>query len=371
MGHYSVARFFNVAIDRFSVGFGKVIFKHVDKKGTEWVVSRIPFGGFVKFSGDMGMASNPDHKQLAELKAKAEDAGESGSFERLFHFKPLWQRALVVLAGPIANFLLAILIFAGVVMAEGTRDTKSIVVSVIDGGAAQAAGVLPGDQFVTMDGKDVRLFKNLSPYISLRSGSDIQAVVLRDGQELTLELQPKRTEQTDFIGGKSKSGTIGVQIGGADAIIINRYNALQAVSYGVNEVGRTISSTGEYVGRIFKGKEDGSALGGPLRIATMTGKVAVDVSQLEMSVFDRIQAVCVTLLKLGAYLSIGLGVANLMPIPVLDGGHLLFYGYEALAGRPLSQEKQEIGFRVGFALILTLFVFLTFNDVSYIRSFFS
>jgi len=371
MGHYSVARAFNIAIDRFSIGFGKPIFKRVDKKGTEWVISRIPFGGFVKFSGDMGMASNPDHKQLAAIKAKAEEVGETGDFKRFFHFKPLWQRALVVLAGPVANFLLAIVIFAVIVMTFGTRDIQSVVVDVLDGSAAEEAGVLAGDKFLSMDGKDVSLFKNLSPYISLRSGSEIKTVIMRDGQEIELTLQPKRTEQEDFIGGKNKTGAIGVQIGGENSILQRRYNPIQALSYGVNEVGRTIASTGDYIGRIFTGKEDGSALGGPLRIATMTGKTAVDVSQLEISVIDRVKAAFFTLLQLGAYLSIGLGVANLMPIPVLDGGHLLFYGYEALAGRPLSQEKQEMGFRVGFALLLTLFVFLTINDVSYIRSFFS
>lgn len=370
MGHYSVARFFNVAIDRFSIGFGKPLIKKTDKHGTEWVVSRIPFGGFVKFSGDMGMASNPDHEQLAAMKAKAETQGKDANFDRLFHFKPLWQRALVVLAGPVANFLLAILIFAVVVMTFGTRDVKSTVVSVVSGGAAEVAGVLAGDQFLTMDGKDVSLFKDLSPYVALRSGNDIEAVVLRDGQEIALTLQPVRTEQTDFVGGKSKTGRIGVQLGGEDSVILRKYNVVESLGYGVDEVGRTIATTGDYVGRIFKGKEDGTALGGPLRIATLTGKTAVDVAQLDISIFDRVKAMFFTLLRLGAYLSIGLGVANLMPIPVLDGGHLLFYGYEAVAGRPLSQKKQEIGFRIGFALLITLFVILTFNDVGYIRSFF-
>ena len=371
MGHYSVARFFNVAIDRFSVGFGKPFFKKIDKHGTEWVVSRIPFGGFVKFSGDMGMASNPDHAQLAEMKAKAA-AGEGGvDIDRLFHFKPLWQRALVVLAGPVANFLLAIVLFAVIVMTYGTRDVKSHILSVVPGGAAEAAGILAGDQILTMDGRDVSSFKDLSPYVSLRSGSDITTVLLRDGREVEVSLTPRRTARKDFIGGENKTGVIGVQIGGEGAVEQHSYNPIQAVNYGVGEVGRTISSTGDYIGRIFRGKEDGSALGGPLRIATLTGKSAVDVAKLEISLSERIKAMIFTLMQLGAYLSIGLGVANLMPIPVLDGGHLLFYGYEAVAGRPLSQEKQEMGFRIGFALLITLFVFLTFNDVGYIRSFFS
>ena len=353
------------------MGFGKPLVKRIDKHGTEWVISRIPFGGFVKFSGDMGMASNPDHEQLAALKEEAKRKGEDANLDGLFHFKPLWQKALVVLAGPVANFLLAIAIFAVIVMTFGTQDMKSHVVAVAPGGAAEAAGVLVGDEFLTMDGRDVSLHKNLSPYVSLRSGNDIEAVVLRDGREVELILRPRREERKDFVGGTNKTGFIGVQLGGEGAVIQRRYNPIEALGYGVGEVGRTISSTGDYIGRIFVGKEDGSALGGPLRIATLTGKTAVDVAKLERPLGERLKAGFFTLLQLGAYLSIGLGVANLMPIPVLDGGHLLFYGYEAVAGRPLSQKKQEIGFRFGFALLITLFVFLTFNDVGYIRSFFS
>ena len=368
MGHYSVARFFNVAVDRFSVGFGKPIFKRVDKRGTEWVISRIPFGGFVKFSGDMGMASNPDHKQLEAMKAKALAEGRDDDFNKLFHFKPLWQKALVVVAGPVANFLLAIVLFAIVVMAFGTPFTKTTVKSVIAGSAAEAAGIMVGDEFLTMDGKDVTSFKELSSHVLLRSGSEIETVVLRDGREHDLIVTPRRTEGRDFVGGKVETGKIGV---GFEGRTTKTYNLFQALTYGVNEVGTTVSSTGTYIGRIFVGKEDGAAFGGPIRIATMTGKSAIDIASLDISIANRAKGMFFTLLQLGGYLSIGLGVANLMPIPVLDGGHLLFYGYEALAGRPLSQEKQEMGFRIGFALLLTLFVFLTFNDVGHVRSIFS
>ena len=368
MGHYSVARFFNVAVDRFSVGFGKPIFKRVDKRGTEWVISRIPFGGFVKFSGDMGMASNPDHKQLEAMKAKTLAEGRDDDFNKLFHFKPLWQKALVVVAGPVANFLLAIVLFAIVVMAFGTPFTKTTVKSVIAGSAAEAAGIMVGDEFLTMDGKDVTSHKKLSSYVLLRSGSEIETVVLRDGREHDLIVTPRRTEGRDFVGGKVETGILGV---GFEGRTTKTYNLFQALTYGVNEVGATVSNTGTYIGRIFVGKEDGTALGGPIRIATMTGKSTIDIASLDIPLADRIKGMIFTLLQLGAYLSIALGVANLMPIPVLDGGHLLFYGYEALAGRPLSQEKQEMGFRIGFALLLTLLVFLTFNDVGYVRSIFS
>jgi len=371
MGHYAVARLCNVAIERFSIGFGKPLIKKRDSYGTDWTISSIPLGGYVKFAGDMGMASNPDHAQLEAMKKKAQ-SGEGGTeLSRLFHFKPLWQRFLIVLGGPVANFLLAIVIFAVIALSFGTQHMRSVVLDVMPGSAAEEAGVLFGDEFLQMDGQDVSFYKGLSAYVTLHSDKAINTVISRDGEELSLNLTPRRTEREDFLGGKNKTGMIGVRFGGEENLIRREYSVPQSLSYGVGEVGRTVSATGTYIKRIFSGKEDGSALGGPLRIATMTGKSSVDVAKLDISIGARIKAMFFTLLQLSAYLSIGLGVANLMPIPVLDGGHLLFYGYEAVAGRPLSQEKQDMGFRIGFALLITFMVLVTFNDIGYIRSFFS
>ncbi len=372
LGHYSVARFFNVAVERFSIGFGKPLTRWKAKSGTEWTINAIPLGGYVKFLGDAGAASNPDTDRLEQMKAEIEAGNASGESEveltSCFHFKPLWQRVLIVLAGPVANFILAIVIFASIAMIIGTREIRSVVLDVLPESAAQHAGVMAGDQFLTLDGKDVSLSSDLIAYVALRSDVTLMARVERGGQFVEFPITPKKQVRKDFIGGDNQVGTIGVRIGGENAVMQRNYGVFSGLNYGVSEVGRSIAMTGTYIGRIFTGKEDGKALGGVVRIATMTGKTAVDTVKLELSVMDRLKAMALNLLQLSAALSIGLGVANLMPIPVLDGGHLLYYGYEAVAGRPLSEKKQELGFRIGFAVLMTLLVILTWNDIGYISS---
>ena len=367
LGHYSVARFFNVAVERFSIGFGKPLAQWTAKNGTYWSIGRIPLGGYVKFLGDAGAASNPDTKALEELKEKFE-GDENVAVSNIFHFKPLWQRALVVLAGPMFNFILAVFIFAGLGLAFGSYTIESLVGEVVEGSAAEQAGILPGDRILTMDGKDVSQFNDMRKYVVLKSNSTIQTVIDRDGERLELSLTPQRVEERDFVGGKSSSGKIGIGSSEEAELVRIKYNPLTAVGYGVNEVGDTISMTATYIGRIFRGKEDGKQLGSIVKIAAITGKTAVDASKADVGFGERLRQIFIRLLSISAMLSIALGFANLMPIPVLDGGHLLYYGYEAIAGRPLSQEKQEFGFRLGFALLLTLFVILTVNDIGYVAS---
>ncbi len=371
LGHYSVARAFNIAVERFSIGFGKPLAKWTAKSGTEWTINAIPLGGYVKFLGDAGAASNPDTEELERIKSKLESGTPDIAIEDCFHFKPLWQRVLVVLAGPLANFLLAIIIFAGIAQFIGTQDLKSVVTAVVEGGAADTAGVKVEDQFLTMDGHNVETVSDLTAYIALRSNTEIQTVLLRDSAEIALSITPESLERKDFIGGTNKIGTIGVGLGGREAVIRTRYTPVSSLKHGVEQVGESIKMTGHYIGRIFTGREDGKALGGIVRIATMTGKTAVDSAKLEVPVNERLKIMLLNLIQLSAALSIGLGVANLMPIPVLDGGHLLYYGYEAVAGKPLDMQKQELGFKIGFALLLTLMVVLTWNDIEYVRSLFS
>lgn len=370
LGHYSIARFFNVAVDRFSVGFGKPIVQWTAKNGTNWSIGRIPLGGYVKFLGDAGAASNPDQEALDEIKSKFEN-NENVQLEDIFHFKPLWQRALVVLAGPMFNFILAVFIFAGLGLALGSYTIESLVGEVMDGSAAEEAGILPGDRILMMDGKDVSLFTDLSRYVVLKSNSTIDTVLDRNGERITLALTPQRVEERDFVGGKSSTGRIGIRSSSDANVVQIKYNPLTAIGYGVNEVSDTIGMTATYIGRIFAGKEDGKQLGSVVKIATLTGKTAVDAARSEVGLGERLKLLTIRLLSIAASLSIALGFANLMPIPVLDGGHLLYYGYEAIAGRPLSQKKQEFGFRLGFALLLTLFVILTVNDIGYVASMFS
>ena len=370
LGHYSIARFFNVAVDRFSVGFGKPIVQWTAKNGTNWSIGRIPLGGYVKFLGDAGAASNPDQEALDEIKSKFEN-NENVQLEDIFHFKPLWQRALVVLAGPMFNFILAVFIFAGLGLALGSYTIESLVGEVMDGSAAEEAGILPGDRILMMDGKDVSLFSDLSRYVVLKSNNTIDTVLDRNGERITLALTPQRVEERDFVGGKSSTGRIGIRSSSDANVVQIKYNPLTAIGYGVNEVSDTIGMTATYIGRIFAGKEDGKQLGSVVKIATLTGKTAVDAARSEVGLGERLKLLTIRLLSIAASLSIALGFANLMPIPVLDGGHLLYYGYEAIAGRPLSQKKQEFGFRLGFALLLTLFVILTVNDIGYVASMFS
>ena len=370
LGHYSVGRFFGTAVERFSIGFGKPIVKWTAKSGTEWTISRIPLGGYVKFLGDEGAASNPDTERLKEIKSELAEKGHGEEVSDIFHFKPLWQRALIVLAGPVANFILAIFLFALVAFSFGTNEMNSVVNNVSSGSAADEAGIEIGDKFLTLDGTDVSLFSDLKAYVAIRSGETLNAVVERDGREVNLLITPRREEQLDPFGGKSKMGLLGISVSRENNFRHIDHGPISALGNGWDRFSGIMTTTGTYIGRIFVGKEDGSAFGGPLRIAGMTGKSTVDIVQADISFGDKLKFVFQTLLTLTAGISVGLGVANLMPIPALDGGHLLYYGYEAVAGRPLSEQKQEYGFRIGLTVILALFIYFTINDVGWLADVF-
>ncbi len=370
LGHYSVGRWFGIAVDRFSIGFGKPIMRWTGKSGTEWTISRIPLGGFVKFTGDASGAGNPDQEALAKIKADIETEGVC-RVDDIFHFRPVWQRALVVLAGPVANFILAVLIFAGLAIGYGSYDRESLIGEVAPNSAAAQAGILSGDKILTMNGKDASTFSSMARFVALKSDTDINIRLERAGEIVELVVAPRRVEERDFVGGKASKGRLGVTSSADGALIHTKYNPVEAVGYGFTRLGQSIAMTGTYIGRIFKGKENGEQLGSVVKIATITGKSAVDAANADAPLRDRMRVLFLRLIQLSAAISIGLGVANLMPIPVLDGGHLVYYAYEAVAGRPLSQEKQELGFRIGFALLLTVFVILTINDIGYVSSFFS
>jgi len=369
MGHYSVARMFGVAVDRFSIGFGKPIYKRTAKSGTQWVIGRIPLGGYVKFMGDAGAASNPDTERLKKIKAQIDTKHGEQAWKTCLHFKPLYQRFLVVLAGPVANFVLAAVIFAGLAFFFGSNKHTPKITSVTIGSAAQEAGFLAGDEFVSINGTLVDDTAAVAQIIELRSGSALSVVVKRDGGLQTLLVRPVRTEKKDGIGGKYEAGHIGVGFSGPATHI--SYGPIEASIFGIKRVQSSLSNTTHYIGRIFQGKEDGKALGSIVKIGAITGKVGVQASQVEGGFGKKIQVMLLSLISIAAGLSIGLGFANLMPIPVLDGGHLMYYLYEAVMRKPLSEGAQEIGFRVGFAVLITLFLYLTWNDIGYVSGMFS
>ena len=368
MGHYSVARLFNVSVERFSIGFGKPIAKWKAKSGTEWMVGRIPLGGYVKFLGDAGASSNPDIEKLDKIKAEMNEKHGEDSWKSCFHFKPLWQRTLVVLAGPMANFILAAAIYMGFALFLGIATETPRIDSVVEGSVAEQAGFMPGDTILTLNGTKIDEWRELQNYITLRSGENITVVVERAGAELEIEVTPVRIKKTDAIGGSYEGGNIG--IGRMNATEFKTFTVPEAAAFGVSTVIDSVASTCLYIGRIFQGKENGKALGGIVKIGAITGKAGVDAASIDGSVTFKMQYMVARLLELAAALSVGLGFANLMPIPVLDGGHLMYYGYEAVMRRPLSERVQEIGFRVGFAALITLFLVLTWNDIGYVADLF-
>ena len=357
LGHYLIARLFKVSVEKFSIGFGKPLHQWKTKNGTIWSLGRIPLGGYVKFS------------EIDNEKNIINSYITNGN--KYFNTIPVFQRILVVLAGPLFNFILAIFIFASLSFTLGTYRVDSIVGEVIDGSPADKAGFLIGDRILTMDNKDVSDFNDLRRYIALRSGSNIITKIERNESNFELIIKPERKFEKDLIGGVSSSGKIGIGLSDPIAITKLEYNFFEAIAYGYKELISSISMTGYYIGRVMKGEEDGKELGSIIKIATVSGKVAVDAINGNTTIPDQLKELSLRLLTIGASLSVALGVANLMPIPMLDGGHLVYYGYEAIVGRPLSQKKQEIGFQLGLAILFTLFVVLTLNDISYVSSIFS
>ncbi len=342
LGHFLVARWCGVNVDVFSIGFGPEIFGRYDKQGTRWKVSWIPLGGYVKFSGDENAASTPDKAQLAALSEKDREGN--------FHFKPLWQRAAVVAAGPIANFILAVVIFAFIFAVIGRVDTTARVDSISPDSAAAAAGFEPGDIIRSIDGTAIDSFSDMQRIVSSSAGKKLSFTVERGASEVTLEATPRLKEITDRFGNKHRIGLLGISRKmGAEDRKLKRSSPPEAVWLGVREVYFVIDRTFSYLGDVIIGREKADQLGGPLRIAQISGQVA--------------SVGLTALINLAAILSVSIGLINLFPVPMLDGGHLLFYAIEAVRGKPLSERMQEYGYRIGLALVLMLMVFATWNDI--------
>ena len=449
LGHYWAGRFCGVHAEAFSMGFGPTLFSWRDKRGTVWRVAALPLGGYVKFLGDAGAASEPDADKLAQLRAQMGEAAD-----RCYHFKPIWQRAFITAAGPIANFILAITIFAALSLTLGNRELQPVVGAVVADSPADNAGIRVGDRVVAIDGREVRAFNDIMRIVISGGTSELAVDIERDGTLIPLQIVAARNTVEDEFGGTRRLPQLGIQafsdpvVGGvepgspaalagfepgdriasldgvpvasfqqfsqlivaADGVVpveierdgqamtltvspretpdgatnvspayarlglvsggrlieYRRYNPIEAVGYGISQTGAVVSTTVDYVTNIITGRASPELLNGPLGIATAAGQVAQRSIEGHSSAFDAARALLVNLINLAGVLSVGLGLVNLLPIPILDGGHLVYYGYEAVARRPLSMQAQALGFRVGLVFVLGLMLVATWNDLNYL-----
>jgi len=371
-GHFLAARLLGVAMDRFAIGFGRPIFSWREKNGMEWRIGWLPLGGYVRFSGDDNAASVPDAEDLAELRREVTAREGASALQRYFHFKPLWQRAVVVAAGPFANFVLAVAIFAGMAMAAGeVTMVKPRVAEVIPASPAAQAGFQPGDLIVKANGRGIDDFTDLQRYVVIRAGEPIRFTVERGAQTLHLVATPARRASDDPItGATSRMGYLGIGASRAPADLRTfRFGPIAALGQGVRQTTEIIGSTLTYLRRVVTGRESGDQLLGPLGIAGASGDVAMAAAKGAPDAGAGLARSAIALVGMAGFISVAIGFANLLPIPVLDGGHLLFYAYEAVARRPLSANVQAAGYRFGFALLIGLMLFVTWNDLQRYRVF--
>ena len=342
-GHYYFAKRFGVGVTDFSIGFGKEMFGWNDKSGTRWKVCVIPLGGYVKFFGDRNVYSQADNDKIIKEYSKEDQ-------DKLFVLKPLYQRALIVFGGPLANFLLAILIFFSVYTFAGKDFTPAVINEVQKDSPAMVAGLKDNDIVVSIDGNEVKSIMEVSKYIMMSTDEFINFTVNRYDQDLTFRVKPNIVEGEDNLGNKISKRMVGIKLGAYNNEVNHvKLGPTKALFYAVNEVYYVSTSSLKYIGSMIVGNGDTSQLGGPIRIAKISGQVA------EFGILPFI--------SLMAYISISLGLINLFPIPMLDGGHLMFYAIEKVLGRPLSQKTQEGFFRIGLFLLLSLMFFTTFNDL--------
>ena len=342
-GHYYFAKKYGVGITDFSIGFGKEIFGWNDKSGTRWKVCWIPLGGYVKFFGDRNVFSQADQEKIIKQYNEKDR-------EKLFVLKPLYQRVLIVFGGPLANFLLALVIFFSIYTFVGKDFTPAVINEVQKDSPAMVGGLKQNDIILEIDDNEVKSIMDVSKYITMSTADIIDFRVKRSYDELLLKVKPDIVLSEDSLGNKINKRMVGIKLGAYNNEINHvKLGPTQAIYHAAHEVYYVSISSLKYLGAMIVGKADTSQLGGPIRIAKISGQVA------EFGIL--------AFISMMAYISISLGLINLFPIPMLDGGHLMFYAFEKVLGRPLSQKTQEGFFRIGMFLLLSLMFFTTFNDL--------
>ncbi|MBL8790872.1 MAG: RIP metalloprotease RseP [Rhizobiales bacterium] len=338
-GHFQVARWCGVKVEAFSIGFGREIFGWFDKHGTRWKICWLPLGGYVRFEGDANAASMPGEVNPEAVRGPGN-----------FHSKPIWQRALIVAAGPFANFILSIFIFTAAYSVIGVPYAEPRVDEVIAGSAAEQAGLKPGDFIRKVDGKETRSFSSVQEIVWQKGGVPLAIVVERAGAEIDLTLTPRAQEVPDGFGGTIKVGLLGVKHDPkTDQPLFEHYSVPEAFVKGIERTWYIIATTGHYVGKLFTGNESINQIGGPIAMAKGAGDTASSGG--------------LAFISFVALLSVSIGLINLFPVPMLDGGHLVFYAVEALRGKPLGPNAQEWGYRIGFSFVVMLMLIGIWNDV--------
>ena len=342
-GHYYFAKKYGVGVTDFSIGFGQEIFGWNDKSGTRWKICWIPLGGYVKFFGDRNVFSQADQEKIIQKYNEDER-------EKLFVLKPLYQRVLIVFGGPLANFILALVIFFSIYTFVGKDFTPAVINEVQKDTPAMVGGLKENDIILEIDGNKVKSIMDVSKYITMSTDEIIDFKVKRSYDEIILKIKPNIVSGEDNLGNKINKRMVGIKLGAYNNEINHvKLGPAQAIYHAAHEVYYVSISSLKYIGGMIVGKADTSQLGGPIRIAKISGQVA------EFGVL--------AFISMMAYISISLGLINLFPIPMLDGGHLMFYAFEKVLGRPLSQKTQEGFFRIGLFLLLSLMFFTTFNDL--------
>ncbi len=370
LGHFVMARTFGVEIDRFSIGFGRPLLSWKASSGMQWRIGWLPLGGYVRFAGDDNAASVPDRRDLTSMRAAIVAREGAGAERKYFHFKPLWQRATIVAAGPMANFILSICLFGLLFGTIGEAVSPFRVGSVQAGSPAARAGIMAGDRIVAADGHRLRGFEDLQRYVIYRDGVAIDFSLERGREHFHTIATPRRQLIKTVFGGVQNAGLLGIRpiANGGPAFV--RSPPLTALGKGAAQTWDVLGTTVFYLGRMITGQVSARQIHGIVGIAQASGSITRQaIDQAPHDLANQALGVAVNLTNLAALISVTIGFMNLLPIPVLDGGHLLFYAYEGVARRPVAAAVQAAGYRVGLALLLCLMLFATWNDLQPLRVF--